>query len=342
MAHTLTVNSSRSLLSTALVTSKSQPYSPSPFPDLSFGETVYFNLYITDGDQYDTRSGLAGYNPRIVITLADQKPESGVFTVSDNVDITSSLDYDASAAELEIALNEMNDGNGPFGDNVTVSKFQNGSYSILFNSDGDHPELSVDVSGLSPKSIASVLPLVNGTPTTREQQILQIQSEPLIFANSALPIDDGWRMSINANNSNLLQAVANGEISADYSIQLVDPSGSVDVLANGPLILKPKSFDIFALSGITYSEILTRDEVVNQDLEIVGLDGGTEADLNFIETVSLSINYTVLTGVVIGTSIPGKTWSLQSGTDANDPAGGVVRPLDFDEITNPKVWKVTQ
>lgn len=33
-----------------------------------------------------------------------------------------------------------------------------------------------------------------------------------------------------------------------------------------------------------------------------------------------------------------QVWQLEAGTDADDPFGGVVRPDDFNAVTNAKVW----
>ena len=342
MAHDLTVNTTRTNLATALVTSKTQPYSPTTFPQLCFGETVSASLYLIDGDSYDARSGAADYSPRIVITLDDLSPKGGTFTLSDGTATTSALDWDATAAEVEDALNAMNSQSGPFGDNVTVQKLANGVFNVKFDTNAARNLLTVDADGLNPVSSGSVLPVVEGSATARELQLIQVKADPLVFSDGGDQIANGWTVELDANNGNFLQAVASGDISADFSIQVIGPESTVDQLAKGPVILKQANFDVLALSGISYPNLLSNENVVNQRLDITGLDGGTVTDLNFLATVELETNYTALLGVTVGANVPGKTWSLQDGTDANNPAGGVVRPLDFDASTNAKVWKVTQ
>ena len=172
--------------------------------------------------------------------------------------------------------------------------------------------------------------------------MIQIKAEPLVFTEGGAEITNGWLMNLNANNANFLQAVAKGDISANFTVDLVSPTATVDRLAVGPVILKQSQTDILALTGISYPDFVTANDVVNERLDITGLDGGTVIDLNYLATVDLDTNYTVLTGVTIGLNAPGKTWALKDGADANDPAGGVVRPLDFNASTNAKVWKVTQ
>lgn len=240
MAHTLTVNTARSNVNTALNASVTQPYTPKAFPALTFGETQDVLLYLIDSaNSYDARSGAAGYTPRISVTLPSLRPTSGTFTVSDGVD-TITADYDASASELEEALNAMNAGTGPSGDLVSVEKFANGSFSVLFDTVGAQAALTVSVAGIQPTSAASVLPLVTGSATVRSDQLVRIVAEPLVFQDSATAITNGWSMSLGATSANILRALAveQGDMSANYSIEIIDDATSaIDVVARGPVIL---------------------------------------------------------------------------------------------------------
>ena len=342
MAYVLTVNAARSNPSASLVLGLTQPYCPAQFPGLSFGETVQAELYLTDGDAYDARSGLSGHTPRISITLEDPTPQGGTFTIKAAGEETDPLNWDATPSEVEAALNALNGGTGPFGDLVHVEEYTSGAFLVVYDTAGDKGLLEVDASGLLPTCAASVVPIIAGSATARERQMIQIKAEPLVFAEGGAGIENGWLMTLDANNANFLQAVASGDISADFTIELVSPTSTVDRVAIGPVFLKQSKADILALSGIKFPDFVTASQVVNERMDITGLDGGTVIDLNYIATVDLESNYTVLTGVTVGLDTPGKTWTLKEGTDANDPAGGVVRPLDFNENTNAKVWKVTQ
>src|SRR5690606_36845298 len=68
--------------------------------------------------------------------------------------------------------------------------------------------------------------------------------------------------------------------------------------------------------------------------DITGLTGGTSTDLDSITTASLNVGTTSVLINVHG----GQVWNLQSGTDAEDAAGGVVRPDDYATTTNEKIW----
>jgi len=245
MSHTLTVNTARSNVHTALVAAIAQPYTPKAFPTLTFGETVDITLYlVTEGGAIDSRSGTAGYTPRVSILLPTLQPTEGTFTIDDGTE-TITADYDIGAQDLETALNAMNDGAGPFDDQCTVTKFADGTFSILFDSVGDKTELTVSAGGIQPTSAASVLPLVEGDATTREEQLIRILAEPLVFEDSATQITDGWTMTLDADNAKILRATAaeQGDMSANYSIDIVSPTSTVDVVARGPVIIKQGSFE---------------------------------------------------------------------------------------------------
>lgn len=68
--------------------------------------------------------------------------------------------------------------------------------------------------------------------------------------------------------------------------------------------------------------------------DITGLTGGTATDLDSITTTSITVPYPVLI-LRIGN---GEIWILESGTDAEDSANGIVRPDDYATTTNEKVW----
>lgn len=70
--------------------------------------------------------------------------------------------------------------------------------------------------------------------------------------------------------------------------------------------------------------------------DITGLTGGTATDLDVIATTGLTVATTIV--MIVNASVP-EFWRLVSGTDAEDTAGGIVRPDDYATTTNEKVWK---
>jgi len=437
MSHTLTVNTARSNVQTALVAGIAQPYTPKAFPTLTFGETTDITLYLVDNaGSYDSRSGAAGYTPRISVMLPTLQPTSGTFTISATEDAyvvsgagteaangkyvrngdspiatspaytlydtdgvtelysiyhqtlfgaitawfidvgsvggptfamyqvvsssstppasgwtivggdapaptvaefseTITADYNVSAVDLETALNAMSDGAGPFGDQCTVTKFADGTFSILFDTVGDKTELTVSAGGIQPTSAASVLPLVEGDATTHEEQLIRILAEPLVFEDSATQIADGWTMTLNANNANILRALAaeQDDMSANYSIDIVSPTSTVDVVARGPVILKQGSFDVAALSGIEYPDFPTQidrntttitDETytaLNTDAAILS----TNSTINLAEASTYYNGYTLTINNLGATTT---TLNAYAGQTVNDQAQVILTEPD--------------
>ena len=440
MSHTLTVNTARSNVQTALVAGIAQPYTPKAFPTLTFGETVGITLYLIDAaGSYDARSGAAGYTPRISVMLPTLQPTSGTFTIestpivdayvvsgagtsdvngtydrwlegailpigwthplykktsggsdffiwndanntgkwylsvdglygeglnlysNDSADATPpksgwqtvalnadnpaptvekppetvTADYNVSAVDLETALNAMNDGAGPFGDQCAVTKFADGTFSILFDTVGNKDMLTVSAGGIQPTSAASVLPLVEGDATTREEQLIRILAEPLVFEDSATEVANGWTMTLNANNANILRALAaeQGDMSANFSIDVISPTSTVDVVARGPVILKQGSFDVAALNGIEYPDFPTQidrntttitDETyaaLNTDAAILS----TNSTINLAEASTYYNGYTLTINNLGATTT---TLNAYAGQTVNDQAQVILTEPD--------------
>ena len=71
---------------------------------------------------------------------------------------------------------------------------------------------------------------------------------------------------------------------------------------------------------------------------ITSLTGGLSADLDSIATTSLTVPYAVQINNQDDSSDIWEIWILKAGTDAENAAGGIVRPDDYDGSTNAKVW----
>src|SRR5213075_3323285 len=85
-------------------------------------------------------------------------------------------------------------------------------------------------------------------------------------------------------------------------------------------------------SGITKkSSLLLLKDHFNAGLELLD---GTDA-LRPIETLTLDINEHIRFVYVGGTV---DIWLLTDGTNPDDPDGGYVRPDDYAEVDNEKVW----
>lgn len=74
---------------------------------------------------------------------------------------------------------------------------------------------------------------------------------------------------------------------------------------------------------------------------VTSLTGGTSADLDSIATTSITPPYAIAINNQDSSDL-WEIWILTTGTDAEDPGNGIVRPDDYDGSTNAKVWKRKQ
>lgn len=75
---------------------------------------------------------------------------------------------------------------------------------------------------------------------------------------------------------------------------------------------------------------------VQNRFDLTGFTGGTPSDLDSILTASLALGSTV--EMVAAAEDIASQWRLTAGTDAENEAGGIVRPDDYAPATNEKVW----
>jgi hypothetical protein len=185
--------------------------------------------------------GHGGGGPDLSNWTVDDDGLADAPTLAVSIATTTALDYDALASEVESALNALNENTGPFCDSVLVDKFGNGAFSIVFDTIGNKSPLVADVAGIQPASSATVSAIVDGSASKREEQIIKIAADSLVEVATGVEITNGWNVTIDATGANLLRAVtvAQGAISANYSIEIVADSGAVDVVARGPVILSP-------------------------------------------------------------------------------------------------------
>jgi hypothetical protein len=100
-----------------------------------------------------------------------------------------------------------------------------------------------------------------------------------------------------------------------------------------PFIIRPDDYN--ASTNAKVWERLWRSEYpADISRDITGLTGSTAADLNGIPTTSLtagSIVWFLISGALV-------CYRLRTGTDAT-ASPTVIRPVDFQSVTNPKVWE---
>lgn len=138
-------------------------------------------------------------------------------------------------------------------------------------------------------------------------------------------------------------------------------SGTLELTTNGILALVGGDPYGMAMLEVTWADATHTHAIPAVDLRIqnsIGLNANVSPPAPAQTTTTFLPGITSLTGgginaldglITVGLSIPrlyvvslntsSQLWSLVSGSEAEDVAGGIVRPDDFNAVTNAKVFK---
>lgn len=164
MATAIYINTDLKDLTANAVASEKRPTQIVRLPQIVEGETVSANLYLVNSaGSYDSRSGSGSVAVAVSISSRGKAATSGTFTLTDGVDTTAAINFDASAQAVEDALNALNSNTGAFGSRVIVTKLAAGSYRIIFNDAGSRADLTGTSINLAPESEVTVGTSVPGT-----------------------------------------------------------------------------------------------------------------------------------------------------------------------------------
>lgn len=123
----------------------------------------------------------AGSVLRVAVGEVNQTPTSGSWTLTFDGDTTADLAYNATAAQVETALNNLASITSAGG--VQVSKVGD-TFSIEFNNTGDQPNIYGTAETLVPLSSVSVQTLQEGSATEREVVYIQVKVRPIAFTET--------------------------------------------------------------------------------------------------------------------------------------------------------------
>lgn len=338
------VNTSQNVTSKAIVVSRNRPKRQANLPSLVIGSDRPINLYLIDNaGEFDSRSGQAGYTIRMGAGPTAGTPDSGKYTLTDGVDTTGLISHDASADVVESALNALNGNTGAYGDLVSVTSDVDGYYSLKFTTVGAQSLISGDAEGLTPESAIIVSDQVIGDGTRPAEQAIRVRRQAAVYTETFTQIANGWTGVLSANNARALWLVASegkgGTVTTDFEIEMQTGADVPEVIARGEIDISGEIINAGAFAGDPFPVpvFATDSSFLTVRLDITGLTGGLISDLDAIETTELSTGRLYALGVSVGVDVPNQQWVLQSGTDAASLT--VVRPLDYDETTNPKIWK---
>ena len=149
----------------------------------------------------------------------DKVPTSGTFTLTWGGNTTSALNYNASASDVQTALNALSGIGG-----VTVTNPSPGVYLVLWNTTGTRTLISGDVTGLAPQTGIVVSEVIVGSSAVKDLQTIQINLNPYALTNtwSAFPTSGSVVTLISAGTVSTpnVQKVALSPIPYDGTFQI--------------------------------------------------------------------------------------------------------------------------
>lgn len=146
-------------------------------PTFTLGDTAGIEIYLVESTQvasYPRQEISFPATPGIKVAIGaiDESPLAGTWVISYGGNSTSALPYNATAVQLQTALNALASITAAGG--VTVSKIGD-NYNIAFNLPGVRTEITTDGSALIPLSQATVATLQAGTLTKPQISLVHLQ-----------------------------------------------------------------------------------------------------------------------------------------------------------------------
>lgn len=320
---------------------------PGALPTLVAGDTYTVRVFLVNRGGVDSASGAGSYSIKLALGTAGAEPTGGTFTVSDGVDTSAAIAFDAAAATVQTALNAMNASAGPGSGTVTVTKGGDGLYLIKWNANGARSALTVNTDSLTPGSDAIINEEQTGDGSTKEWQSIKLAQQPVLTQSTWTPITspyNGWSGSFPLNTYDVLAAVASASSNLwqpTLELELTDPSAARRTIFQGTINVTAEVINLGNGTPNPQASYYTTTEaqgryVLNRS-DITALTGGTATDLDSITTASGAITAGTCVGVSVGNIF--HIYKLVAGTDAED-SPNIIRPDDYAGTTNEYVWKL--
>lgn len=146
-------------------------------PTFTLGDTAGIEIYLVENTQvatYPRQELVFPTSPGIKVAIGaiDESPTAGTWLMSYGGNTTSALPFNATAVQLQTALNALASITTAGG--VTVSKIGD-NYNIAFNTAGVRTELTTDGASLIPLSTATVATLQAGTVSKPQISLVHLQ-----------------------------------------------------------------------------------------------------------------------------------------------------------------------
>lgn len=271
-----------------------------------FGDTPDISVRLVESNEASNANpwryvDLTGSSIRVAIGNPGGDPTSGTFTLTFSGDTTSALNYNATASEVDTALNALASMVTAGGCTVTDAS---AGYQVTFDSTGDQALITATTDSLSPSSSAYIYEATTGDGSTNEVQVVTLEVDNAAYVELTTDI---------ASPSATVTVVREGVTDTTSELQRVQISGD-PYLGTWAVTINGNTSEAIAVDA-TLTEITTAIE------GITGIGAGnvtvTGSTLDFTiqfasslgNVATATIDVTNLTGAI------GKTGSIDLNTN---------------------------
>jgi len=271
-----------------------------------FGDTPDISVRLVESNESGNEVpwryvDLTGTSIRVAIGNPGGDPTSGTFTLTLSGDTTSALNYNATAAEVDTALNALASIVTAGGCTVTQAT---AGYQVTFDSTGDQALITATTDSLFPASSAYIYEATTGDGSTNEVQVITLEVDNAAYVELTDDI---------ASPSATVTTVRNGVTDTTSELQRVQISGD-PYLGTWAITINGNTSSAIAVDA-TLAEITTAIEGItgigagNATVTGSTLDFTIQYDASLGNVATASIDVANLTGSV------GKTGSIELNTN---------------------------
>jgi len=194
-------------------------------PSFFLGDNAQLEIYLVKDTGLATfprqEADYSGLSFKVAVGQIDESPTGGTWLLSYGGNTTSALAYNATAAQVQTALNALASITSAGG--VVVTKVGD-NYNIVFNQDGARTELTADAGSLTPLTTAGISTLQEGTVSLPAIYLVHLQRTVAAYASSFTQV------SASTISATALSAWDGGRATYRVSIS-PDPKGGTFTLA---------------------------------------------------------------------------------------------------------------
>ena len=188
-------------------------------PSFYLGDKAQLEIYLVNDTGLATfprqEADSSGLSFKVAVGQIDESPTGGTWLLSYGGNTTSALAYNATADQVQTALNALASITSAGG--VTVTRIAD-NYNVVFNQDGARTALTSDSDSLLPLSVAGISVLQEGTASAPAIYLVHLQRTVAAFASSFTPV------SASTASVTTLSAWDGGRVTYRVSIS-PDPKG---------------------------------------------------------------------------------------------------------------------